>query len=284
MECVWAVEAALGEGPLWDSRTGTLWFVDIKKGRLHALGSDDDRRLTIDVGGSPSFIVPASDGGFVVGNGHRLQRFDGSRITSDLASVDMAAGNRFNDATVDRDGRLWFGSMDDGAREASGAVHVYDAGAIRRVGGACVITNGPVATGDGRYLYHVDTLAGLIWRFDISAGTTLADGSVFARIDPVDGTPDGVTLDAEDHLWVGLWGGWEARRYAPDGTLVATVGFPCANVTKIAFGGPELRTAYATTARVGLDDAALAGQPLAGGLFAFPVDVPGRVLPAVRVA
>lgn len=284
MECVWALSTALGEGPLWDSRSGTLWFVDIKQGRIHALDPAGDQRVTLEVGGAPSFIVPVTDGGFIVGNGHKLLRFDGLRIVSDLATIDMASGNRFNDATVDPAGRLWFGSMDNGERDPSGAVYVFDAGAIRQAGGECVITNGPAVTGDGRYLYHVDTLGGLIWRFDISAGTALTEGTVFARIDPADGAPDGVTIDAEDHLWVGLWGGWAARRYAPDGSLAATVRFPCANITKIAFGGPDLRTAYATTARIGLDEAALEEQPLAGGLFAFPVDVPGRVLPAVRLA
>jgi D-xylonolactonase len=284
MECIWDVAAALGEGPLWDAASGTLWFVDIKRGHVHRLHAESGVRESFDVGGSPSFIVPANDGGYVIGNRHALQRFDGARIQAELARVEMPAGNRLNDATVDRRGRLWFGSMDDGERDASGRVHVYDGGRIVGAGGECVITNGPAVTEDARMLYHVDTLGGLIWRFDIGAGVMLGDGIVFARIDPADGTPDGVTLDAEGHLWVGLWGGWAARRYAPDGALVATVEFPCANVTKIAFGGPDLRTAFATTARIGLDEAGLRDQPLAGGLFAFPVDVPGLPLPAVRIA
>lgn len=284
MECVWALAAQLGEGPLWDARAGILRFVDIKKGRVHALDPGRGRYVTSEVGGSPSFLVPADDGAFVLGNGHDLQLFDGERVTGTLASVEMPAGNRFNDATVDPLGRLWFGSMDNGERAMTGAVHVHDAGDIRHAGGESIITNGPAVTGDGRYLYHVDTLGRVIWRFDISDDALLRDGEVFARIDPADGTPDGVTVDAEDHLWVGLWGGWAARRYAPDGTLVATVTFPCANITKLAFGGPDLRTAYATTARIGLDEAALEQQPLAGGLFAFRVDVPGRVVPTVRLA
>jgi sugar lactone lactonase YvrE len=269
---------------LWDPRSGKLWFVDIKSGRIHTVDPLSGDRRTVHLGGAPSFIVPASGGGFVIGNVDRLCLFDGERVTADLAIVDMPPSNRFNDATVDRAGRLWFGSMDDGERDATGAIYVHDAGDIRRAGGECIITNGPAVSGDGRYLYPVDTLAGRIWRFDISAGAALVDGDLFVEIDPADGTPDGVTIDAEDHLWVGLWGGWAARRYAPDGTLVGTVDFPCANITKIAFGGPDLRTAYATTARVGLDDAVLDRQPLAGGLFAFPVDVPGTLLPEVRLA
>lgn len=64
---------------------------------------------------------------------------------------------------------------------------------------------------------------------------------------------------------------------------MAEVAFPCAKFTKIALGGPDLRTPYATTARIGLD-AASADQPLSGGLFSFAVDVPGHPLPLARPA
>jgi sugar lactone lactonase YvrE len=73
------------------------------------------------------------------------------------------------------------------------------------------------------------------------------------------------------------------RRYGPDGTLLATMRLPVANVTKLAFGGADLRTAYVTTARAGLCAAECAEQPLAGGLFAFRTNVPGLALPAARI-
>ena len=54
------------------------------------------------------------------------------------------------------------------------------------------------------------------------------------------------------------------------------------NITKLAFGGPGLRTAFATTARQLLKPDALENQPLAGALFQFEVDVPGIACPLVR--
>jgi sugar lactone lactonase YvrE len=45
------------------------------------------------------------------------------------------------------------------------------------------------------------------------------------------------------------------RRYDPSGRLIATIRIPVANITKVAFGGPDLRTAYATTAAKGLSEA-----------------------------
>ena len=90
------------------------------------------------------------------------------------------------------------------------------------------------------------------------------------------------TVDSEGCLWTGLFGGWGVRRYAPDGRLLQVVRFPVANVTKIAFGGPDLTTAYATTAAKGLDAAARNAQALAGGLFCFHAPAPG--VPARAVA
>ena len=279
---VWPCAALLGEGPIWLAETRTLWFVDIKRGQLHALMPQGGGRETFDVGGSPSFIVPLNDGALLVGNGGKLQRLERGVVVKTVAEIDMPAHNRTNDATVGPDGVLWFGTMDDRERAPTGRVYRFD-GAVREAGGACTITNGPAISPDGRWLYHVDTLAGLIWRFDISGGAAeLRDGTVFVTIDPADGHPDGVTIDSEGCLWVGLWGGWCVRRYSVAGALLESVAVPCANVTKVAFGGDDLRTGYVTTARVGLSEEALAGQPDAGGLFAF--DAPAAGLRAHAVS
>lgn len=280
-ECVWEVAALLGEGPVWDTRDACLWFVDIKRGHLHRYDPATSARSTEDLGGSPGFVLPATPEGLVIGNRDTLVLRTPAGL-SNIATVAMPTHNRLNDATVDPAGRIWFGSMDDEETLPTGRVHVLDRGLVVEAGGAAVITNGPAISADGRWLYHVDSVERTIWRFDIADRRELRDGERFAILQPEEGAPDGVILDAEDHLWVGLWGGWAARRYAPDGRIVAEVAFPCANVTKIALGGPGLRTAYATTARIGLDAAALADQPLAGGLFAFAVDVPGRALPPAR--
>jgi sugar lactone lactonase YvrE len=60
------------------------------------------------------------------------------------------------------------------------------------------------------------------------------------------------------------------------------VEIPCARITKIAFGGADLRKAYVTTARVGLSDAECRAQPLAGALFEFDAPAPGSVVPFVK--
>jgi xylono-1,5-lactonase len=281
-QIVWPLAAALGEGPVWLERGQALWFVDIKGRALHQYMPGTGERHSYPLPGQPSFVVPTSDGTLLIGMGLGLYRVHDGILGEQIATVSGAALDRTNDAAVDAKGRLWFGTMDSSERAPSGAVHVFDGRSVQTVGGACTITNGPAISPDGRTLYHVDTLAGKIWRFDISTREALTDGTLFAGIDPSDGHPDGVTVDCEGCVWVALWGGWAVRRYAPDGQLLASVSLPCANVTKIAFGGPDLRTAYVTTARTGLSAEQLAEQPLAGGLFRFEAPVAG--LPAYPVA
>jgi xylono-1,5-lactonase len=268
---IWDAKATLGEGPAWIGREGALWFVDIKGGKVHRYDPASDDRRSFEVGGMPSFLVPASGGKLLVGSVDGLYLLEEGALIGPVAKIDMPAHNRTNDATVDASGRLWVGTMDNDESAATGAIYLFDGGAPRAVGGECCITNGPAVTADGNTIYYVDTLAGTISRCDISTDTSLAAGEVL------------VTIDAEGCVWVGLWGGWQARRYAPDGTLLATVKFPCANVTKVTFGGPDLRTGYATTARAGLSEADLAEQPLAGGLFAFDAPAPGAPLPELRL-
>ena len=84
-----------------------------------------------------------------------------------------------------------------------------------------------------------------------------------------------MAVDAEGYVWVAVFGGWRIDRYDPQGRKVDEVRFPCANITKPAFGGNDLRTVFATTARKGLSEADLLAQPLAGGLFTFRADAPG---------
>ena len=282
-ELVWPVGALLGEGPAWFPDERALRFVDIKGGRIHRYAPESGERHTLETGGRPSFVVPAADGGLLAGNGDAIHRVVAGGLGDVVARIDQPAHNRTNDATVDHAGRLWLGTMDDGETRATGGLHCLDRGTVHSLGHEAVVTNGPAITADGRTAYFVDSGARTIWRLTLGDGPQVLAREEFVQLAEADGHPDGVVLDSEDCLWVALWDGWGVRRYAPDGTLLAHVAFPCARVTKLAFGGPDLRTAYVTTARVGLDDAALAAQPLAGALFAFEAPVAGRVLPAVRL-
>jgi sugar lactone lactonase YvrE len=280
---VWAIAAELGEGPVWAE--GALWFVDIKKQQLHRYDPATAERRSWDAPEQVGFILPAEGGGFVAGLQSGLHHFDAVSGAFELiveVEPDLPE-NRLNDGVVDSLGRLWFGTMDDGEKAKSGAFYCFADGEVKRTGlDGIAITNGPAASPDGRILYFVDTLKGTLESADISDDGTLGERRLFAKIDPKHGHPDGPTIDSEGCVWISLYAGWEARRYSPAGELIQTVKFPVANITKIAFGGDDLRSAYATTARQMLKPEDIAKQPQIGDLFEFQVDVPGVPCPLVR--
>jgi len=283
---VWEIEAELGEGPVWVERDQALWFVDIKKHRLHRFDPADGARKSWDAPEQVGFILPAEGGGFVAGLQSGLYKFDEASGSFDLVvEVEpQLPTNRLNDGVVDPAGRLWFGTMDNGEKAKSGAFYCFSQGRLTRTAiDGIAITNGPAVSPDGKLLYYVDTLKGTIDVADIRDDGSLGTGRPFVRIDPSDGHPDGPTIDSEGHVWISLYAGWQARRYAPTGKLVDVVRFPVANITKIAFGDPDLRTAFATTARQLLSAETMAKQPLIGSLFEFDVDVAGVPCPLVRL-
>jgi sugar lactone lactonase YvrE len=275
---VWEVQAELGEGPVWVERDQALWFTDIKRRQVHRYVPATVEQRSWDAPEQIGFILPRERGGFIAGLQSGLYHFNENSGAFDLlleVEPDRPT-NRLNDGVVDPEGRLWFGTMDDGESGKTGAFYCYDRGRLIHSGiSGIAITNGPAISPDGRILYWVDTRGGGIFACDIGDDGSLGPSRDFAVISPKDGHPDGPTIDSEGHVWISLYAGWEARRYSPAGELVRRVRFPVSNITKIAFGGPDLRTAFATTARQLLSPEGVAEQPLIGGLFEFSVDVPG---------
>jgi sugar lactone lactonase YvrE len=272
------VGAELGEGPVWVERDAALWFVDIKARRAHRWHPGRRELRFWAAPEQPGFLAPLRGGGFIVGLKTGLQRFDPA--TSEfvhLATVEPnRPANRLNDGSVSPEGELWFGSMHDPEAEPTGALYRLNAdGRCVCLDEGYVITNGPAFSPDGRTFYHTDTTKRTVYAFDRPDPHTLLNKRIFARVEDGAGHPDGTTVDQEGCVWIALWGGSAVRRYSPEGKILATVRLPCANVTKIAFGGPDLRTAYVTTAWKGLTPEQRAAQPLAGDLFSFAAPAPG---------
>ena len=274
--CLWQVGATLGEGVLWDAGSRQVWFVDIKGRRVHRCDGDGANQRSWEAPGQVSFIVRASSGDMVCSLDDGLYRFnENSGAFQPLLAVEAdQPGNRFNDGHVDADGALWFGSMDDAEERPSGALYRFDGSAAERKDDGYIITNGPALSPDGRTLYHTDTLDKRTYAFDRAADGGLSNKRLFVTLTD-GGYPDGMAVDVEGCVWIATFGGWRIDRFDAAGNKLGEVRFPCANVTKLAFGGPDLRTVYATTARKGLSKDELAAQPLAGGLFSFRVETPG---------
>jgi len=274
----WEVGAQLGEGPVWVESDRALWFTDIKRQQIHRFDPESGEGRSWEAPEQVGFVVPAKSGGFIAGVQSGLHRFDPKKGKFKLlAEVEPSnPSNRLNDATVDPQGRLWFGTMDDSERQKSGAYYCFHRGKLTRTNlTGIAITNGPAISPDGRILYWVDTLGGTVSSCEILGDGLLGPSQLMLRIKPEEGHPDGPAVDSEGGIWISLYSGSEVRRYSPAGELLERVRFPVTNITKIAFGGSDHKTAFATTARHLLSEEQLARQPLAGALFAFPTSVAG---------
>ncbi len=275
--CIWHARAHLGEGALWHAPTRSVYFVDIKGRRIHRCAADGSARSSWEAPGQPGFVVPDAHGGLVCALEDGLYRFDeaSGAFTPLLKLEEDMPGNRFNDGHVDAGGNLWFGSMDDGQAAPTGALYRLGRdGVPRRADDGYIISNGPAISPDGKTLYHTDTPLRRVYAFTLGEDGRLAGKRVFLQL-PEGSRPDGMAVDSEGHLWIALFGAGRIERYTAQARRVGEVRFPCTNITKIAFGGDDLRTAYVTTAWKGLSEAQRREQPLAGGLFTFRVETPG---------
>lgn len=274
---VWDAHASLGEGPVWVAAQQALYWVDIKAPAIHRFTPTSGERRTWSAPEYIGAIHPARGGGFVAAMRTGIYRLELESVGRALIAAPEAdrPRNRFNDASVDREGRLWAGTMDDQEVEASGSLYRLDpSGACTQVDSGYLVTNGPAFSPDGRRMYCNDSARRVTWAFDVSPDGTIGRKRPFYRYEATDGYPDGMTVDAEGHLWVAMWGGWQLLRLTGSAELVARVPMPVEQPTSLAFGGADLATLYVTSARIGLSDSALGAQPLAGALFSL--------LPGVR--
>jgi sugar lactone lactonase YvrE len=282
-EPVGDVTAVLGEGPYWVPEDDCLLWVDIHHGQLHRTYFPSGETVTLDLGVA-SAAFPAMAGGILTAGGSRLAlHLPAERgeqwSTRVIAEVPAREGVRFNDAGVDPAGRVWVGSMHIGETEPIGQLLRLDHGGVLTVVvDGITVSNGLGWSPDGSRMYYVDSPVRRVDVFDYDPATGRADSRrPFADLSAFDGVPDGLTVDADGCVWVAIWGGGVLRRLAPDGSQDSVIAVPVSQPTSCAFGGPGMTDLYVTTASVGLTEAELSEQPLAGRLLRLrpgPVGLP----------
>ncbi|MEL6724858.1 MAG: SMP-30/gluconolactonase/LRE family protein [Pseudomonadota bacterium] len=280
--CVAPTGCMLGEGPLWSPTEGFLWWVDIKRAKLHRHNpkTGNTRRYDLPLHAS---ALALAEGGLIMIGDLEVGRYDtATEQYEPIAKINEPEGFRTNDGGMAPDGSFWFGTMDNAESLPEGQYYRLDPDlTVERIGlPEVLVTNTFQFSPDGRTFFTSDSAEQMIlsYAFDPESGA-LSNRRVFVSTLEAGCYPDGSAIDVDGYLWNAQWAGSRVVRYAPDGIIDRVVSLPVSRPTSCAFGGPDLRTLYVTTARQGLSDAALDRQPMAGSLFAIDVDTPGLPVP-----
>jgi sugar lactone lactonase YvrE len=279
----------VGECPLWHPIEAVLYWIDIPACAVHRLDPQTGIHRIYPVPAEPGCIAHCATGGLMVALRSGIARLDTSdgTVTMEVPAPYNTAVMRFNDGRCDAAGRFWMGTMYEPRDRPLGALFCLDRGALRNAGNPVTVSNGVAFSGDGTTLYHADTTAHVIraHEFDqdtghIDAGRVLHQFSTDRAATDYGGRPDGATVDAEGAYWCAMFEGGRLLRLAPSGAVLEEVLLPMHCPTMMAFGGPDLRTLYVTSASQNRPAAELAQYPLSGCVVSLRVNVPGRVEPA----
>jgi sugar lactone lactonase YvrE len=278
VEDVLQIGNLLGEGPVWDSEKGLLFWVDIEEHCFHSMcpaAAVAVRKFDVGVpvyslglvAGSDKLVM-ATSRGFALWNSP-----DGSLEAIADPEEGRPAG-RLNDAAVDRQGNFWAGSLGPGFTSA-----LYRLGprrSVQKVESGIGASNGIGWSPDNRTMYFTDTRHRVIFAYDFDASSsTVANRRIWARVPEGEGVPDGLTVDSEGCVWSVRWGFARVARYDPTGRLEREIALPVTYPTSCTFGGANLDELYVTSARSPLSQSLAAREPCAGDLFRIGVGVRG---------
>jgi len=241
----------LGEGPVWDDRDQSLYWVDIPQSRVHRLAPDGSLS-SWDTGQPVGAVVPRASGGLVIAVRDGFMALDpASGALTALAEVEKdQPGNRMNDGACDRAGRFYAGTMAFDESPEAGALYRLDPdGTVTTLLTGVGTSNGIGWSPDDRLMYYIDSQAHRVDVLDYDPATGQIGGRrPFKAVGEGDVVPDGLTVDADGGIWVAVWGGYALLHHDAQGRVIETVELPAAQVTSCVFGGPDLDRLYITTA------------------------------------
>ena len=279
----------LSEGPHWDQVSKKLYFVDIFAQKIYRYDPATKSLTSVCVDAGPiGFAIPVdgASGKWVAGVGTDLVllAWDGEKDLAKSAPQTLVTlesdplQTRWNDAKVDKSGRLWGGTMslmEDGVFPPNkGSFYsVNNDLLLKKQVSPVTISNGVAWSLNEDTLYYIDSPTCQVVGYDYNpqTGDISNKRTVFdLQKNNIPGFPDGMTVDADGNLWVAVFGGGGVYQVQPKtGEVLRFVKIKnVQNVTSVTFGGDELDTLYVTTATTGLTESQLKEQPYAGYVFA----------------
>lgn len=283
----------VGESAIWHEVESALYWVDIDGLTVNRLHAASGKFSSWKMGSEPSALAIDDNNYLVVATRNgllRLNTTDGSETPLMDAPYDTGKV-RFNDGRVDPAGRFWIGTIYEPRDQPAAEMYVLDKDQLRLAwSGGMTNSNGLAWSLDGRTMYHADTTSHRIDCYDFDPATgehsnrrTLLTFPSDKKAADYGGRPDGATMDSEGMYWVAMFEGARVLRIAPDGRIDREIALPVKCPTSLAFGGPDLRTLYITSASHGRSEEEIAQYPHTGKVLALRLDVAGREEPEYRI-
>ncbi len=273
-ELIFDAKATLGEGPAWDAKTQSLYWVDILEKRIYA-----GNEILVELDDYVGCLAPCKNGHLILGSRLSLVDFEpaSSKMTTLASLSSEPLTNRINDGKCDPKGRFLVGTMDMNEKEASGSLYSFDGKVITCLLDGIRISNGLAWSPDHKIFYYIDTPTRKVKAFDYDlAGGQIANQRIAIEVPESLGWPDGMTSDTDGNLWIAHWRGAQITRWNPNtGRLLDQVSMPVLQPSSCVFGGKDMNELYVTSARVGMSEADLVRYPLSGGLFKINTNVIG---------
>lgn len=269
--------ALLGEGAIWNQKSQELYWIDIEGKNLHVFNPKTKKNSTYKTPSRIGTVVPIDNSNTLIAleDGIYTLNRKNKEISLLVDMKNMLVGSRLNDGKCDALGRFWVGSMHLQQQKNAANLFCIDSSySVKKKLDSITISNGVVWSKDHKTMYYIDTPTLEIKAFDYQLKTgEISNERIVISIDKSLGYPDGMTIDEEDMLWVGMWNGNAVIRFDPKtGKVDRKVEVPAHNITSCAFGGKDLDTLYITSARVDMTEDELKQYPLSGSIFKY---VPG---------
>lgn len=273
----------LGECPLWDPELSVLYWIDITACEVHSFDITNQAFTVWPLPSEPGCICLRKSGGLIV-----AMRSYIAILNTDTGALHKIVDApydpnkfRFNDGRCDSRGRFWTGTLIDSRLTPTGRLFSLDHGKLREYDCPVTVSNGIAFSPDSSTLYHADTAAHKIlrYRFDVITGN-LSSPQTFKEFSQTKnniylGRPDGATVDSEGAYWVAMYEGGCILRLSPYGDVLDKILVPMMCPTMVAFGGPDLKTLFITSASQKRSNDELVKFPFSGYVISTQVEVVG---------
>ncbi|MEJ5090373.1 SMP-30/gluconolactonase/LRE family protein [Sphingobacterium faecium] len=265
----------LGESILWDNRKNSLYWVDILDKHIYKYNLGSEGVTVWNTDKYISKIVPDAQDGFIVAMQGMLAYWEeNTNIVTPIIDIPEEEVNiRTNDGGLDPEGNLWIGTMHMEAIHGRGKLYCYKDQKLQVMLDAVSIPNGIVWSGELPYTYFIDTSTNEIRRYDFTkVQSEQISYEVLLKIPIAYGSPDGMCIGPDGHLWVAHWGGYGVYCWDINtGILLDRIYVDAPHVTSCTFGGPNNQDLFISTARVGLTEQQLLQYPNSGAVFHYRI-------------